>query len=211
LGIFAAYLFTIGWINAFNFMDGINGITAVYTLVSLGTFIWLNQIFEFVSQQLLIFLMLSVLLFSFFNLRKRAVTFAGDVGSIPLAFLLAWFMISLMNKTGQLQYILFFALYGIDSVITILYRLGQRENIFEAHRSHLYQLLSNELNCSHVQISLLYGFLQAVLNMLTIVLISVGKMTWPLFILILFVLSIGYFVVREKALRTIHRKASVKY
>lgn len=202
-GIVAAYLLVTGWINAFNFMDGINGITAFYGLVSLLTFLWLNQSAEFVSQQLVVLLTLSVLVFSFFNARKRAKTFAGDVGSVPLAFLLAWFLISLILKTGRPEYILFFSVYGIDSAITILFRILQRENIFEAHRTHLYQYLSNEIQWPHVLVSGVYGIIQAVVNALTIVLISENLMTWQTFILILFSLSALYLIIRLKITKTL--------
>lgn len=209
IGVFAAYLFTIGWLNAFNFMDGINGISAGYVLVSLGTFAWLNQKLEFVSQQLLLFLILSVLIFSFFNMRKRAVAFAGDVGSIPLAFLLAWFMIALMMKTNQLQYILFFALYGIDTVSTIVYRLWHRENIFKAHRSHLYQLMSNELGWSHLQVAAIYASLQAFINIIAVVFIPNGKMPFSFLFAVLFLLSVVYIFVRKFLLKEIKRKATI--
>ena len=201
-----AYLFTIGWINAFNFMDGINGITAFYGLVALGTFAWLNQSLEFVSQQLIIVLVLSVLIFSYFNARKRAKTFAGDVGSVSMAFLLAWFMISLMVKTGRVEYILFFALYGLDSVVTIIFRLRRHENIFKAHRSHLFQYLSNELKLPHVMVSSIYALVQCGINIITIVLISENRMTNSAFVLFLSVLCIAYLIIRNVIFKAIQQK-----
>lgn len=197
-GVILAYIVTIGWINAFNFMDGINGITAFYGLVALSTFAWLNSSMDFVSQHLIILLMLSVLVFSFFNARKRAKTFAGDVGSVSLAFLLAWFMILLILKTGRLEYILLFSVYGIDSTITILFRLLQRENIFKAHRTHLYQFLSNELQWPHVLVSGIYGIIQAGINFFVIILISENYMNWQVFIMISLLMSAIYLIIRLK-------------
>ena len=201
-----AYLIVIGWINAFNFMDGINGITAFYGLVTLLAFAWLNHSVEFVSQHLIVLLILSVLVFSFFNARKRAKTFAGDVGSVSMAFLLAWFMIALISKTGRLEYLLFFSVYGIDSALTIFFRLLQRENIFEAHRTHLYQYLSNEFQWPHVLVSGIYGIVQAVINLLTIMLISENKMNGLIFFLILLASGVFYLVVRLKITKTLQPK-----
>lgn len=204
--ILATYLLVIGWINAFNFMDGINGITAFYGLVSLSTFAWLNNSYEFISQQLIFLLIFAVLIFSFFNARKAAKTFAGDVGSVSLAFLLAWFMILLITETGRLEYILLFSVYGIDSVITILFRLVKRENIFEAHRTHLYQYLSNEFQWPHVLVSVIYGFAQATVNFLTLILISKNKMNWQVFFLILLILGAVYLFVRIRIIKALQPK-----
>ncbi len=201
--VFLAYLFVTGWINAFNFMDGINAITAFYGLVSLSTFAWLNRSVNFVSQDIIILLILSALVFSFFNARKYAKTFAGDVGSVSLAFMLAWFMTSLILKTGRLEYILFFAVYGIDSVFTILFRLQKRENIFLPHRTHLYQYLSNELQWPHVLVSGIYSISQLGINIIVIVFISKNIMGWELFILILLSLSSVYWVLRYRLLKIV--------
>lgn len=204
--VLLAYLLVIGWINAFNFMDGINGITAFYGLVALGTFAWLNHRVQIFSQPLIIILIFSVLIFSFFNARKRAKAFAGDVGSVSLAFLLAWFMILLILETGRVEYILFFAIYGIDSVITILIRLQKRENIFMAHRSHLYQYLSNEFQLPHVLVSGIYSITQLGLNIVVILLIAKNIMNWEIFISILLVLTSIYLGVRNRLLKILKLK-----
>lgn len=204
--IILIYLITIGWINAFNFMDGINGISAFYGLVSLTSFGWLNQNLDFVSQDLIFSLIISVLIFSFFNARRRAKTFAGDIGSVSLAFMLGWFMISLIIKTRCIEYILFFAVYGIDSVFTILFRLKKRENIFKAHRTHLFQFLSNELKYSHVMVSGIYGFIQIIINIITIKVIYEERMTLLVFIIFLVFLCSGYLFVRYKISKLIQLK-----
>ena len=202
-----AYLFTIGWINAFNFMDGINGITAFYGFVSLVSFAWINHSISFVSQDLIIILIISVLIFSFFNARSQAKTFAGDVGSVSMAFLLVWLMISLMIKTGRLEYILFFAIYGMDSVFTILFRLWRRENIFEAHRTHLFQFLSNELKWPHVLVSVIYGIVQVAINIVAILLITEERMTLRGLIVFFMALSVGYLIIRKRVSVIIQRKS----
>lgn len=194
--ILPAYILTIGWINAFNFMDGINGITVLYALVALFTFGWLNYTLQFTSDSLIILLILSGLIFAWFNLRRRARCFAGDVGSVSMAFVLAWLMLSLMLHTGRVEYILFFALYGIDSVVTIIFRILKRENIFTAHRSHLYQLLANELKWPHVHVSEVYAAVQVAINTLTIIFIK--ELSPLLTVIVLLLLASVYLAIRYK-------------
>ena len=194
--IVLSYFFTIGWINAFNFMDGINGITAFYGLTALASFAWLNSEIDFFSQELIIVMIFSLLIFSFFNARKRAKTFAGDVGSVSLAFLLAWLMIALIAKTGKVEYILFFAVYGIDAVFTILRRLLRGENIFKAHRSHLYQYLCNELKWPHVSVAVIYGLIQSCINLIIIILINLNKANVFVPIITISILCIIYLAIR---------------
>ncbi len=191
-----AFFITIGWINFYNFMDGINGITAIYSLVALITFVWLNSFHEFIAPQLLYILIFSVLIFSFFNVRTNALTFAGDVGSVSMAFLLAWIMILLKMKTGRFEYILLFSVYGIDSGFTIFFRLLKRENIFKPHRTHLYQFLSNEIKFPHLNVSFIYGFTQLVINFIVIYLITTHNMNWLIFVIILIAVSIVYLYIR---------------
>ncbi len=152
----------IGWINAFNFMDGINGIAVLYALTAIVSFSLLPE--HQTSLLLLITMGLSCLVFGFFNVRIKAKTFAGDVGSISLALFLGYFMIKTLLDSGQIGYLLFFSVYGIDAVITIVTRIKKKENIFEAHRSHLYQYLVNEHGYSHVFIAILYALIQLLLN-----------------------------------------------
>ena len=152
----------IGWINAFNFMDGINGITVLYALTAILSFS-LMPIHQ-TSLPLLITMGLSCLVFGFFNVRTKAKTFAGDVGSISLALFLGYFMVKTLLDSGQIGYLLFFSVYGIDAVITIVTRIKKKENIFEAHRSHLYQYLVNEHHYSHVFIAVLYALIQLLVN-----------------------------------------------
>lgn len=157
----------VGWVNAFNFMDGINGLTVFYGLSALLGFYFVP---ELALEQSWIGLMIGALLvFGFFNVRIKAWAFAGDVGSISMAFVLGILMLKLIYTTQQGYWILFFAVYGIDAVCTILIRLSKGENIFEAHRFHLYQHLANELHIPHVQVSLLYFGAQLVLNMVVLI------------------------------------------
>lgn len=162
------FIIVVGVINAYNFMDGINGITAIYSLTVIILLIIVNNYEKFIDQDLLIFSMISILVFGYFNFRKVAKTFAGDVGSVSIAFIILFCLGALIIKTGNLIYILFLALYGIDTIWTIIRRLSLNENIFEAHRSHLYQYLSNEAGVNKLLVSFTYGIIQFVIGVLVI-------------------------------------------
>lgn len=159
------YVFVIGVLNAYNFMDGINGITGVYSLVMLITFYYINQYgVAFTDAHFIIYPILASLVFLFFNFRKKAKCFAGDVGSMSIAFWVLALLGLLMVKTENFTYLLFIAVYGIEVISTILQRIKLKENIFEAHRHHLYQLLVNQMKWSHLLVATLYGGVQLLIN-----------------------------------------------
>ena len=159
------FIFIIGVLNAYNFMDGINGITGVYSLVMLITFYYINQYgVAFTDAHFIIYPILASLVFLFFNFRKRAKCFAGDVGSMSIAFWVLALLGLLMVKTEDFTYLLFIAVYGIEVISTILQRIKLKENIFEAHRHHLYQLLVNQMKWSHLLVSTMYGVIQLLIN-----------------------------------------------
>ncbi|WP_432222948.1 MraY family glycosyltransferase [Flavobacterium sp. TMP13] len=195
------FILVIGWVNAFNFMDGINGITVLYALVAIGSFACLP--INFVHLSLLSTMAIAAAVFGIFNVRKKAKTFAGDVGSISMAVFLGYFMIFTILETGQFGYILFFAVYGIDAVVTIFTRLLKKENIFEAHRSHLYQYLANEMQFSHLQVAFLYAFLQIIINLLLIFLDKNDMLTFLVSLGILVVLSFAYLFMRRAVVKKI--------
>jgi UDP-N-acetylmuramyl pentapeptide phosphotransferase/UDP-N-acetylglucosamine-1-phosphate transferase len=161
-----ALILIIGVINAYNFMDGINGITALYSLVAVITaLIMLDLDYQLViGSEIWWALGSALVVFSFYNVRKRARCFSGDVGAVSVAFILSYWIYGLVIANDNLIYILFLGVYGLDSVATIALRLYRKENILEAHRSHLYQLLANEKGWSHVRVSSIYALTQAVLN-----------------------------------------------
>ena len=198
-----AYIVFVAWINAFNFMDGINGITSFYSLICLATFLFIPTEFTFISEELLIILIISVFVFAFFNARQIATAFAGDVGSVSMAFLLGWILLSLILESKKVEYVLFFSVYGIDSFYTIIYRLLRRENIFKAHRSHLYQYLSNELRMPHVLVSSGYAVIQMIINYLTIILINNNLMNFGSAAGILILLSLCYLITRSYVIKCI--------
>lgn len=167
--VICLYFIAIGVINAYNFMDGINGITGLYSLVVLGGLQYVNLYHEsFVEPDMIWLPMLSCLVFLYFNLRKKAKCFAGDVGSVTIAFWIIFLLAKLILETNNYSYILFLAVYGVDSVLTIIHRLYLQQNIFDAHRLHFYQILANEQGISHLVISFAYAFLQLLIILLVI-------------------------------------------
>ncbi|MDY0987402.1 glycosyltransferase family 4 protein [Flavobacterium sp. CFBP9031] len=167
--VLVSYVLAIGLINAYNFMDGINGITGLYTLVVMGSLLYVNtKIQLFTDGVFIIYAMIASLVFLFFNYRKKAKCFAGDVGSIAIAFWVIYLVLGLILKTESLIWLLFLAVYGVDTVCTILHRLYLKQNIFEAHRLHLYQVLSNEYKIQHRLVSLLYALAQTGISLIVI-------------------------------------------
>ena len=160
--IIIALIICTGIINAYNFMDGINGITGGYSLVILGALAYINsEITTFVEPVLINTVLCSVLVFCFFNFRKKAKCFAGDVGSVSIAFILLFLIGKLIIKTEDFSWIILLSVYGVDSVLTIIHRLMLHENIGLPHRKHMYQLMANELKIPHVGVSLIYMGAQA--------------------------------------------------
>ena len=160
--IIIALIICTGIINAYNFMDGINGITGGYSLVILGALAYINsEITTFVEPALINTVLCSVLVFCFFNFRKKAKCFAGDVGSVSIAFILLFLIGKLIFKTEDFSWIILLSVYGVDSVLTIIHRLMLHENIGLPHRKHMYQLMANELKIPHVGVSLIYMGAQA--------------------------------------------------
>ena len=182
-------VFTIGTVNAYNFMDGINGITGGYSLLAIATLNYINEyLVTFTSPDLLVFVGLSLIVFNFFNFRKHAKCFAGDVGSLSIGLIIIFSIGQLIIYTNNINYILFLLVYGLDAATTIIFRLIRRENIFEAHRSHFYQFLSNEKRWPHLAVAALYIGAQLIINVVIIFVIKVDLMSALLMAIICVVL-----------------------
>ena len=157
----------VGAMNAYNFMDGINGITMLYSLVAMLTMLFIQLFYvQFTNEELLILTVCSLVIFAYFNFRKDAICFAGDIGSFSIAYLLIFLLLGLIKITSNYALILLLSVYGVDSVLTIILRMIRKENIFRAHRSHLYQFLVNKRKLSHLRVAAYYALLQAFINVL---------------------------------------------
>ncbi|QQD15373.1 MraY family glycosyltransferase [Sphingobacterium sp. UDSM-2020] len=200
--IIITFIIVVGVINAYNFMDGINGITALYSLVVCALLYYVNQTVNFIEQDFLIYALLGILVFGFFNFRNKAKCFAGDVGSVGIAYILLFALGSLIFKTGDFIYILFLAVYGVDAIWSIVRRLYLGENIMEGHRTHLYQYLANEAGYNRLLISSMYGSLQLLLGILVIYFAQFdGKIKWFFAVLIVVSLSAVYLALKNYIIR----------
>lgn len=162
---FLTIIFIVAIINAVNFMDGINGITGAYSLITLSTLLLVNEYYtSFQSSTSLLMPILALVVFLFFNFRSKAACFAGDVGSVTIAFIILFYLITLILKTRNAGYVLLLLVYGADTLTTIIFRLIRGENILEAHRSHYYQYLANEKKMPHLYVALIYASFQGLVN-----------------------------------------------
>jgi len=169
LGIFGfiiSFLWIIGLTNAFNFMDGINGIsggTAIIVCLFFGHICATHgSNFTYIISYTLGAGTLGFLIFNF----PKARLFMGDVGSAFLGFVFASLAIiaALYDRSHTSLFVMPLLLfhYIYDTFFTFIRRLMNKEWVFAAHRSHLYQLF-NQLGYSHARVSLFYwgvGFVQ---------------------------------------------------
>lgn len=170
--VILAFIVCVGAANIYNFMDGVNGITGLYSLGVILPLFALNRgmgipsLEPFVAESLMVVSVLSIVVFGVFNFRPkdRARCFAGDVGSMGMAFIVLFLMGNLVVRTKDLTWFLLLAVYGIDGFLTIVHRLMLRENPLVAHRKHAFQLLSNELGWGHLSVSLLYMGVQLLIS-----------------------------------------------
>ena len=165
--VLVALIVCVGATNVINFMDGINGITAGYALAVLVPLLLLNGSIGFIAESYLVVAIIGVLVFCIFNFRPKgkAKCFAGDVGSIAIAFIMLFAIGRLVVMTRDVTYLILLLVYGVDGCMTICHRILLHENLGEAHRKHAYQLMANELKIGHVKVSLLYMAMQLVVSL----------------------------------------------
>ena len=201
--IIVALIVCVGASNIINFMDGINGITGAYAMASLIPLYILNNGVNggFVDNSFIITMMLADVVFCFFNFRPRgkAKCFAGDVGSLGVAFLLLFLIGSKVMQTGDITYLVFLVVYGVDGVLTICHRIMLHENLGQAHRKHAFQLMANELKMSHITVSLIYACLQLAISLGFIYLVPNNILVhWTYLLGSIVVLSVAYVLFKKK-------------
>lgn len=191
----------VGASNVFNFMDGINGITGAYVIASLIPLFLLNRKLGFVSESLIISVALADIVFCLFNFRPKgkAKCFAGDVGSIGVAYILLFIIGRLIMMTGDVTYLIFLLVYGVDGVLTIIHRIMIRENLSEAHRKHAFQIMANELNIGHIKVSTFYACLQLAISLGFIFLCPNTVLAhWIYLVCAILVLTVAYVLFMKK-------------
>ena len=204
--VLVALVVFVGATNIINFMDGINGITAGYALAVLIPLLAVQEfnglrVQEFIEPSFLVVTIIGVLVFSWFNFRPRgkAKCFAGDVGSVGIAYILLFAIGRLIIQTGDVTWLIFLLVYGIDGCCTIFHRIMLHENLGEAHRKHAYQLMANELGISHVVVSLIYMVIQLVISLVMVYCIPNTLLAhWIYLIGMLLVLALAYVAFMKK-------------
>jgi UDP-N-acetylmuramyl pentapeptide phosphotransferase/UDP-N-acetylglucosamine-1-phosphate transferase len=153
----------VGAVNIYNFMDGINGMTGGYSLVVLLALLYMNiNNRQFADTRLLVYVILATIVFLIFNFRRRAVCFAGDVGSLTIGFIVVFFVLKMALVYKSMSWIAFLSVYFIDGGMTILHRIFLKENLMKPHKKHAYQIMANELKIPHIVVSCIYMALQAI-------------------------------------------------
>lgn len=196
-----ALIVCVGATNVINFMDGINGITAGYALAVLVPLMLLNNAVEFIAESYLVVAIIGVLVFCIFNFRPKgqAKCFAGDVGSIAIAFIMLYAIGRLVVLTQDVTYLIFLLVYGVDGCLTICHRILLHENLGEAHRKHAYQLMANELKVGHVKVSMLYMGIQLIVSLGFIYLCPNTILAhWIYLISAILILSVIYVLFKKK-------------
>lgn len=199
--VIIALIVCVGATNVINFMDGINGITAGYSLAVLVPLTVLNALANFIDQSFLITIILGVLVFCIFNFRPRgkAKCFAGDVGSIGIAFIMLFAIGKLVMQTGDVTYLVFLLVYGVDGCFTIGHRILLHENLGEAHRKHVYQLMANELKNGHVKVTSLYMAMQLAVSLAFVFLVPNTMLAHWIYLIVVFVIfAIAYVLFKKK-------------
>lgn len=220
--VLISFIVCVGASNIINFMDGVNGITGGYSLAVLVPLLVVNENFHamdsaylaplgsdllgqsaenFMDQSFLIVAITAVVVFCLFNFRPRgkAKCFAGDVGSIGIAFIMLFAIGKLIMATGDLTWLIFLLVYGVDGGLTIIHRIMLHENLGKAHRKHAYQLMANELKMSHPLVSSIYMALQLMVSFGFIYLCPNTVLAhWVYLIGALIVLSIMYVLFKRK-------------
>lgn len=155
----------VGFINIYNFMDGINGITGLYSIVTLTSLFFINKENPLIEESLIVTVLISLIIFGFYNFRKKARFFAGDIGSISIAMVLFFIGFLLMIQLKAPVISLLILVYGIDATLTLVYRKIIGEHITQPHRHHLYQKLVDVLKWSHLKVAVFFGFIQLLVNL----------------------------------------------
>lgn len=212
----AAGIFGIGVTNAYNFMDGINGMLGMNLLATLLCFFLLNDVLpasdgeplHFVDTRLLVGLISCTLIFLFYNFRRRALAFAGDVGAISIGFINLFLMYSLILETQNYAYLLLFIVFGIDAGVTVFYKIILRENIFVPHRDFLFKKLVHIAKMKHLHVSSLYAIAQLIIGLVAVLFLRNIPKTSQ--VAVLFTAIVGlvtlYIFLRNKLTRKRHEK-----
>jgi len=190
----------VWWLNLYNFMDGIDGIASMEAIcILLGGMIvlyWgsLYSLNPYPGKTFLISWILIASLTGFLILNwSPARVFMGDIGSIFLGYILGMLtFISIVEKElPPWVWLILGGVFWVDATVTLLHRIKKSETLYEAHRSHSYQLfalkvagsmknrkgLSAASARSHAHRSVCWGV--AAINLFWLVPMACLSLSWP--------------------------------
>jgi len=188
----------VGLINEYNFMDGINGITGFYSIVTILGLLGVNYYENLIDNDLLIYVLMSVVIFGFYNFRKKARMFAGDIGSISIAVLLCFVGALFLYKIKSPVLLLFISVYSVDAILTIIYRKSIGESLTEPHRKHIYQKMVHTLKYSHLSVAAIYGLLQLIINAIVLLTYKLSLMSQLTVFLVVNLTIVGLYLLMFK-------------
>jgi len=174
-------LVVLAWVwflNLFNFMDGIDGITGVEAgSIGLGIFILalLAPLPEFVDLGYIGLGVLSIMTgFLIWNWHP-AKLFLGDVGSVPLGFVLGWLLLELAARGAWMPALILPSYYLLDATFTLIKRGLRGEKVWQAHREHFYQQ-ATQRGMSHARVSALIAL--ANLALIIVIFVPMDIAVW---------------------------------
>ena len=167
--VLLASVLWIWFINLFNFMDGIDGLAGVETItISAGCFV-ISRKLGLGEPQMVLSLCLGAAALGFLRWNwYPARIFLGDVGSVPLGYILGWMLLQLAASGAWIPAVILPLYFFADATITLIRRLISREKFWQAHREHFYQRAVKS-GLRHDQVSWMIGVANLFLIMLAIV------------------------------------------
>lgn len=206
-------VFFAGVLNVYNFMDGINGMLAAYSLVVVGTFGYMDLFqVRFINPEFIAMVMAAILIFGFFNFRRKARCFSGDVGSIVMGFIVLFLLVrydaAVADNGENVSFLCLIIVFLADGMLTIAKRFLNGRNILEAHREHLYETLVNEWQVPHLWVSAGYALLQLVINVGYFMVPDKNLYTFVIAFLLIVAYGLFFFANNQRQLRASDRGQS---
>lgn len=165
---FVAYIFllfaVVGFINAMNLIDGLDGLSSGIAIVILVSFTYLgfkyNDSFLLNTSLILIF---SLLGFLFFNWYPSKI-FMGDTGSLTLGFIIVILSIHSINKNylSAVSILLLTAVPILDTLIVMTRRISQKQNPFSPDKTHIHHIILRQQSNNVKRTSIILIFLQMI-------------------------------------------------
>ena len=205
IGDYIWFLLAVTLVAGVSFIDDIHSLPDSVRLVAqFGAMLMMFYQLDILHLNMWWVVILADMVFCHFNFRPKgeAKCFAGDVGSIGVAYILLFLIGALILRTGDITWLIFLLVYGVDGCLTICHRIMLHENLGEAHRKHAYQIMANELKIGHVKVASLYALLQLAVSLGFIYIIPNTPLAHWLYLLgALMVLSIAYVAFMKKYYR----------